>query len=244
MQGMLLAAGLGTRLRPLTDSLPKPAVRVAGKPLGWFALSHLARSGVEHVVVNTHYLPEVLRAALVEHCPEGLTLAFSHEPEILGTGGGVRQAREHFGDAEGPVVVMNSDTIFAPDLGRALEVHKREGAIATMVLRSTDEPERWGSVEVDGSGSVRRILGEPVGVDEDLQKFMFAGVHILSAQAFDDLPEQGCIIRHSYRKWLGQDAVVMSIVDDSPWSDVGTLEAYDQVNAAFANGTLTWPGIG
>ena len=243
MQGMLLAAGLGTRLRPLTDDTPKPAVLVADKPLGWFALSHLAKSGVTHVVANTHYLSDQMRRALEEHRPPGLTLAFSHEPVLLGTGGGIRKAEALFAERTGPVVVMNSDTIFAPDLAKAVAAHDRHEAIATMVLRHTDDPERWGSIEIDEAGRVHRILGKPDTTERALRKLMFAGVHILSRDAFQDLPEQGCIIRHANRKWVDEGAMVIGVVDDSPWSDVGSVEAYERINRDFASGKLTWPGL-
>lgn len=241
MQGMLLAAGLGTRLRPLTDTTPKPAVRVGDKPLCWYALSHLAHSGVTHVVVNTHYLPKVLEDTVREHCPAGLMPTFSHEPVLLGTGGGIKQAAKFFAVPEGPVVVMNSDTIFAPDLQRAIHAHEDGGAIATMILRHVDDPDRWGSVEIDEDNRVLRLLGEPALSATGLRKLMFAGVHVLSRQALRDLPEQGCIIRHSYRRWVDTDARVLGVIDDSPWHDVGTLDAYRRVNDEVSSGALKWP---
>ena len=117
---MLLAAGLGTRLRPLTDLRPKPIVPVANKPLGAFALEHLARSGVTDVVANTHPQPEKVETALKAACPPGVALRFSREEKLLGTGGGLHKARAWFDGSQSPVIVMNGDTLFAPDLDTRL----------------------------------------------------------------------------------------------------------------------------
>src|SRR5438270_13996922 len=92
MRAMLVAAGLGTRLDPLTRELPKPALPVANRPVAWFALDHLTRHGVRDFVVNTHHLADRLRTEVERCCPAGARLRFVHEPNILGTGGGVRNA--------------------------------------------------------------------------------------------------------------------------------------------------------
>lgn len=239
---MVLAAGLGTRLRPLTEELPKPAVPVGNRPAIWFALDHLRRAGVRHVILNTHHLAEALRGALAGALPDGLEVTFVHEPELLGTGGGLWNARAAL-LADPPTVVANSDVLFAPDVGRLVAAHHDHGAIATMVLRAVPDADRWGSVEVDAGGRVRRLLGRPEDVAGPLLPLMFAGVHCLSAEAFDDLPASGCIVRHSYRRWIDDGRVVAGVVDDGPWWDLGTLPAYLDTNLALADGRLRWPGI-
>ncbi|MFW5921120.1 MAG: sugar phosphate nucleotidyltransferase [Polyangiales bacterium] len=247
MGAMVLAAGLGTRLRPLTHERPKPAVPVANRPLAWFALDHLARAGVREVVLNTHYLGERLPDLLAPYLPADLTPTYLHEPDLLGTGGGVHNARDHLlageHDPDAPVLLTNSDILFAPDYAAALATHRRHGAIATMVLRPDPEAARYGAVEVDPQGRVRRLLGAPQSAPEPLEALMFTGVHVLSPRAFEDLPAQGCIIRHSYRRWVDEGVAVAGHVDTSPWRDLGTLEAYLQANLDLADGTLRWPGI-
>lgn len=242
VQAMLLAAGLGTRLRPLTEIRPKPIVPLANRPLASFAIDHLARSGVDHIVANTHPLPDLVEKTLAASCPDGLSLVFSREATLLGTGGGLRRARPLFADPGGPVIVMNGDTLYAPVLQPALEAHVKRGAMATMILRRTPDPERFGAIGIDEHGRVTTLLGAPEGrpVAESL---MFTGVHILSPNAFDAMPEAGCIIRSAYRGWVDEGALVLGVVDDSPWADLGTVAEYHRLNLALASGDVTWPGV-
>jgi NDP-sugar pyrophosphorylase family protein len=239
---MLLAAGLGTRLRPLTDLRPKPIVPLANRPLASFALDHLVRSGVREIVANTHPMPALVEETLSASCPAGARLRFSRETELLGTGGGLRHAWPLFDDHGGPVVVMNGDTLFAPALGVALDAHRSRGAMATMILRRTPDPERFGAIGLDGQGQVIRLLGSPEG-RQVTESLMFTGVHILSPEAFDAMPESGCVIRSAYRKWVDEGTLVLGVIDDSPWADLGTVSEYHRLNVALASGEVTWPGV-
>ncbi|UCH29559.1 MAG: NDP-sugar synthase [Myxococcales bacterium] len=239
---MLLAAGLGTRLRPLTDLRPKPIVPVANKPLAAFAMEHLARSGVERIIANTHPQPEKVENALRDACPQGVELRFSRETTLLGTGGGLHKARIWFDDSQAPVIVMNGDTLFAPDLREAVEAHVAAGAVATMILRKTPDPRRFGAIGIDSTGRVRSLLGSPEGADVN-EELMFSGVHILSPEAFDAMPESGCVIRTAYRSWVDDGAPVLGIVDHSPWADLGTVSEYHRLNLELASGSFLWPGV-
>lgn len=239
---MLLAAGLGTRLRPLTDLRPKPIVLVANKPLASFAMEHLARCGATHIVANTHPQPEVVEDTLRQACPQGVTLRFSRETTLLGTGGGLRKARALFDDPQAPTIVMNGDTLFAPDLRAPLDQHRALGAVATMILRRTPDPERFGAIGVDESGRVRSLLGAPRGAKVH-ELLMFTGVHILSPAAFAALPEAGCVIRTAYRSWVDRGQLVLGWIDDSPWADLGTVPDYHRLNLELASGAFEWPGV-
>lgn len=239
---MLLAAGLGTRLRPLTDLRPKPIVPVANKPLAAFAMEHLARSGVESIIANTHPQAEKVENALRDACPQDVELRFSRETTLLGTGGGLHKARIWFDDSQAPVIVMNGDTVFAPDLHEAVEAHVAAGAVATMILRKTPDPRRFGAIGIDSTGRVRSLLGSPEGADVS-EELMFSGVHILSPEAFDAMPESGCVIRTAYRSWVDDGALVLGIVDHSPWADLGTVSEYHRLNLELASGSFLWPGV-
>lgn len=239
---MLLAAGLGSRLRPLTDLRPKPIVPVANRPLGGFAMEHLARAGVRTLVANTHPRAEEVESALKAACPPDVTLRFSREEILLGTGGGLRRAQGLFDDPRASTIVMNGDTLFAPDLRTACREHLRRGAVATMILRRATDPSRFGAIGIDENGWVRTLLGEPrdrVVVEE----LMFTGVHILAPEAFEALPESGCVIRTAFRQWVDRGAPVLGIVDDTPWADLGTISEYHRLNLELASGSFPWPGI-
>ncbi|MCC6874866.1 MAG: NTP transferase domain-containing protein [Sandaracinaceae bacterium] len=243
MIGMVLGAGLGTRLRPLTDRLPKPVVPLFDRPLAAYALERLFAAGVRDAVMNTHHHAAEVVRALEGHVPEGMRLRFVHEPELLGTGGGIRNAlsilRDEVGDG-GPMLVINGDVLFWPDLEGALALHAELGAVATMVLREDPRAKELGAIEVDGGGRVRRLLGKPEGAP--LGERMFTGVHVLSPRALADLPEQGCIVRKSYRAWIDRGEVVAGFTDPSPWRDLGTLQEYLRAHLDALEGALVWPG--
>ena len=245
-RGMLVAAGFGTRLAPLTNELPKPAVPVANRPVAAFALEALARAGIRDVVVNTHHLAAELEHELTPWCASGVELHYAQEPAILGTGGGVRNAWAARGGPSGEdFVVMNAKLVFAPDLARALEQHRTTGAIATMVLRALPEGSTFAAVEHDALGRIHRMRGLPrTARASGLARAMFTGVQILSARAFDDLPLEGDMIEGAYLPWLERGELVQGVLDEGAWLDVGvTVAHYLHANLALARRQILWPGI-
>lgn len=248
MRGMVFAAGLGTRLKPLTDVLPKPAVPLLNRPLASYSLERLAALGVEEVAINTHHLGEAVVRELSPHVPDGMSARFVHEPVLLGTGGGLRHAMGDGAMRDGAmaggdeVVVMNGDILFWPDLEGAIALHRRLDAIATVVLREDPRARQLGALEIDGDGRVRRMLGKPVEVEEPLRELMFTGVHVLSARALAELPEEGCIIRKSYRRWIDSGEMVAGFVDTGSWRDLGTPAEYLRASVEMLRGQLRWPG--
>ncbi len=242
-RAMLITAGYGTRLAPLTDELPKPAVPVANRPLAWFSLDHLHRHGVRDFVANTHHLADELRDALEPHVPAGARLRFVHEPEILGTGGGLRNAWQPQ-DGE-TFIAMNGKVLFAPNLEAALRLHEESRAIATMVLKPLRGGESFGAVEIDEDGRVRRLLGLPAEVPgRALTRAMYTGLSVLSARAHRDLPHDGCLIRDAYRHWIDRGEIVMGILDAGSFRDAGITPAhYLEANLALLSGQERWPGI-
>jgi mannose-1-phosphate guanylyltransferase len=245
MRGMLVAAGFGTRLHPLTNELPKPALPVGNRPVAAFALEHLARFGIREVVCNTHHLGAELQRALEPHHPQSAQLSFVHEPVILGTGGGVRNAWQALGPQPGEeLIVINAKLVYAPDLARALAAHRASGAIATMVLRALPAGTSFAAVEHEVDGRIRRIRGLPSASAGALSPAMFTGVQILSARALADLPLDGDMIEGAYLPWIARGEHVHGVLDEAPWIDVGvTLRTYLEANLALARGELRWPGI-
>lgn len=245
VRAMVLAAGLGTRLRPLTLVRPKPVVPLLDRPLATYALEHLRRSGIEEVALNTHHLAHVMRTVLGERCstPAGdVALRYVHEPEIRGTGGGIAGMLPLMGGET--FVVTNADVLYAPDLGAALAHHRRLGAIATLVVRSDPDVARWGAVEIDDAGRVLRIVGKPTSVARVASRAcMFAGVHIVEPELAAHLPEIGCVIRQTYQPLLAAGATLGAFVDDAPWRDLGDVRAYLDTNRDLVAGRVRWPGV-
>ncbi|HKU37335.1 MAG TPA: NDP-sugar synthase [Polyangiales bacterium] len=245
VRAMLITAGFGTRLAPLTDLLPKPAVPVANRPLAWFALDHLYRSGVRDLVLNTHHLAPALEREVLRFAPADLRLRFVFEPEILGTGGGVRNAWARPAPGE-TFLVMNGKVLFAPDLEAALRAHREQNALATMVLTHAPGVRGFGDVEIDAAGWVRRLRRAPPRPEgaPELRPMFYTGVSLLSDRAFADLPENGCLIGDAYQHWVDRGERVLGVVDAGTCRDAGmSLWHYWEANQALLTGEVKWPGI-
>jgi NDP-sugar pyrophosphorylase family protein len=240
MRAMILAAGFGTRLRPLTERIPKPLVPVVGKPNIVRTVEHLRRFGITEIAVNLHHLPEAIRALLGDGSSLGVHIAYSHEPRILGTGGGIKKALPLLGDET--FVVVNGDALFAPDLAAALRVHRRSGALATLVVRQDPGAEAFGAVGIDDEGRIRRLVwaGDPAAASRHL---MFTGVHLLEPEIAARLPDEGCIVRQTYAPLVGDRAPLFGAVDDGYFCDLGTPERYLEANLALVTGRERLPGL-
>jgi mannose-1-phosphate guanylyltransferase len=226
--GMVLCAGLGTRLRPLTLSVAKPAVPVCGVPLVRWSLALLAGAGVRRAVVNVHHLPEGMAAVAGEAARAlGLELAVSREPVIAGTGGALREALPHLAGAEA-ILLVNGDVLFDVDLAAAVRDHRASGALATMVLLPMPPGTRYAAVEMDGGGAVRRIAGAFGPGGEGLSPWHFSGVHVLSPALLDriaEAPFERDINRHVYPPLMASGAVRGRVVEGY-WNDLGTPARY------------------
>lgn len=186
MRAMILAAGLGLRMRPLSTLKPKPALPVRGIPVIGYALALLARHGVREVIINVHHLPEAIEAAAREFCPEGLSLHFSPESELLGTGGGIRQA-EAFLRGSDPCLILGGDMILDADLSALVEVHRRHGSAVTLLLRDDPRGATFGTIGVDGEGRIRRI-GDRFDLGGEKDAGLYAHATVVGRQALDTLP--------------------------------------------------------
>ncbi|WP_059437098.1 nucleotidyltransferase family protein, partial [Anaeromyxobacter sp. PSR-1] len=240
LAGMVLCAGLGTRLRPLTARVPKPAVPVCGVPLVRYALALLAGAGVRRAVVNVHHLPDVM-AAEAEAAARalGLSLTVSREPVIAGTGGALREARAALRGAD-ELLLVNGDVLFDVDLGAALAAHRGSGALATMVLLPMPAGARYAAVEVDAGGAVRRIAGRYGPGGEGLVPWHFSGVHVLSAALLDAVPAEpfeADVNRHVYPPLMASGAI-RGHVAAGYWNDLGTPERYLEANRDLLAGRV------
>lgn len=240
--GMVLCAGLGTRLRPLTDRVPKPAVPLGSAPLVRFTLALLAGAGVRRAVVNVHHLPDAMETAAVESARAlALDLRVSREPVIAGTGGALREARPLLEGADA-IVLVNGDVLFDVDLPEALARHRASGALATMVLLPMPAGARFAAVEVDHDGAVRRIAGRygPGAGDGALTPWHFSGVHVLSPGLLDRVPQDPfeCDVnRHVYPPLMASGAV-RGLAVSGWWNDLGTPARYLEASAALLSGEV------
>jgi mannose-1-phosphate guanylyltransferase len=241
-RAFVLAAGLGTRLRPLTDTFPKPAVPFLGAPLLRRTFAVLARAGVDRVAVNTHHLPAVMeRVAREEAAHAGFAVTTVHEPVIQGTGGGLRGLQRALPGDE-VVVAWNGDVLFAPELGPLLDAHRQSGAAATMVLLPMPAGRSYGVVEVDGAGRVQRIGRANPAPLPGCTAWHFSGVHLLSPRVFEVMAAQGPEdINHDVYPRLFPVGAVRGVVVDAPWSDLGSPATYLEAQADLLLGRIPDP---
>jgi len=223
VRAMILAAGRGERLRPLTETLPKPLVVVGGRPLIDYALDCVARAGIRRVVVNLHHLGSQIRDYIGDGSRFGLAVDYSEEAVLQDTGGGIRDARRFLdGDT---FVTMNSDTIVDVDLGALVDAHRASGATATMLLRKDPRMQSFGLIETEADGRVGRFLGRArPGCREPLEPYMYTGVQVLEPAAFGYLTAEGpfSITKVSYPAMLDAGEKVMGRPFDGDWITVGT----------------------
>ncbi|HET9752579.1 MAG TPA: sugar phosphate nucleotidyltransferase [Myxococcales bacterium] len=220
---MVLCAGFGTRLRPLTDRVPKPLVPLCGVPLLRYNLALLKNAGVGDVVINTHHLgAEMEKGARAIALELSLGLQISREEkQILGTGGGVKRAQAMLGGET--FFLLNGDMIFDVDLAAALEAHRAAGAAATMVLAPYPRGASYGAVEVDAALNVRRIAGRGAAPEPSLVKTHFTGVHVIGPELLARLPPEGesDINRTAYVRAIHDGVKVLGFMQAGYWGDLG-----------------------
>ncbi|HEV8243469.1 MAG TPA: nucleotidyltransferase family protein [Nitrospirales bacterium] len=239
MKAMLLAAGLGTRLRPLTDAIPKPLLPVAGQPILLWNLLLLKRHGITDVIINLHHLGEQIVQALGDGSRFGLRVAYSHEPTLLGTGGGIKQAAPFLKD--GSFLVLNGDTLSACDLTSLIAAHRAGGAPVTLALREDPEATRWGPVTVDANSRILQINGAPALENPSVPlppPCMFAGIHLLEPEVLDAIPSGPGSIIDVYLNLLRQNRMLRGYRMSGYWSDVGTPERYAEAQRDALAGRL------
>ena len=227
----VLGAGLGTRLRPLTDRRPKPLIPVANRPLITHAFDHLIAAGVERFVVNTHWCAKRYAEFFPEGKWRGRPVTFVHEsPEILETAGGIRHARAHLGD--GPFIVYNGDILSDLPLAPALAAHRAARNEVTLILRS-----RGGNTNVAFDAAGGRILDLRRALRPEIEPHhLFTGIYIVEPEFIARIPAaQKLSVVPVFHEMIRAGAKLGGIVlDDGAWWDLGSRSEYLAVHAALA----------
>ena len=225
MRAMVLSAGYGTRLWPLTEDRTKPAIPILGKPLVGYVAEYLARFGVNEIVVNLHHRPDSVRRSLGDGSLFGVKIHYVEEPVILGTSGALDNARELFD--EQTFVVINGKIITDIDLQAAFETHRAQKALATLVLLPNTRRERFSVVETN-NGLVTRFGGMPSGTPDSSVPLMFTGIQILEREIFSYIPRG--IFSHSvtdvYPQAIAKGERVAAHVASGKWRELSTLKRY------------------
>jgi NDP-sugar pyrophosphorylase family protein len=222
-KAMILAAGFGTRLKPLTDAEPKPLVKVNGTPMIEFVIERLVEFGIKEIVINTHYLAEQIEFYFREN-DFGVKITLSHEKEILGTGGGIKNA-EKFLKSEDAFIVHNVDVLSDIDFGKMADFHFRKSAFATLAVkkRNTTRPLLIDNFNhITGRKSTEKIFRyrNAEGIENVVG---FCGIHIISSQIFDYFDEYGFFdIFTTYFRLISEHKNILGFdPGDCMWKDLG-----------------------
>jgi mannose-1-phosphate guanylyltransferase len=236
VKGMVLAAGLGTRLRPITDEYPKPLVPMFGvNPLG-LAIQQLRSAGIEELAVNTHYRAEKIAQYLGSFTNDSIKI--SYEPTILGTGGAYNPLREWLGDSH--LAVVNGDIVSSIDIGQLVSAHLKSGALATMVLLPAVIPGEPGVFHQNGLITGIRKYGK-----KSPKVGNFACMQVLSPRFFEFLPNEGVfdIIDTAYNTMLQEGLPIGSFEFSGMWHDIRSPKYYfaalTDIAARWASEELT-----
>jgi mannose-1-phosphate guanylyltransferase len=222
----ILGAGLGTRLRPLTERCPKPLLEIGGRPVITYAMDHLLSAGVERFIVNTHHCPDVYLQKFPGMQWRGAPIVFRHEPVLLDTAGGLKNIEDLLSD-EKTILCYNGDLIADFPLQGLLELHEQKQPEATMVLRSRGP---LLNVSVNDRGEVcdiRNALSHP-----GTQSCLFTGIYALETSLLRRI-EAGridSIINPFLQRIASKPGSVLGIIiDEGYWQDIGSLEIYERL---------------
>ena len=224
---MVLAAGKGTRLFPLTGEIAKPMAPVADKPIIQHIFELLAEAGVEEIHVNVHHLAESILGTYGEETSvDGTKISFSREKRLLGTAGGVKRLADRFDET---FVVVMGDALTDVDLNEVVNLHKERGALATMALARVSDTSQYGVVEVDAEGNIVGFQEKPDPA-EAVSTLANTGIYVLEPEALEYIPE-GTFFDFAedvFPRFLKGGEKFVGYQGEFYWSDIGTLQAYRQ----------------
>ncbi len=222
----ILAAGLGLRLRPLTEHCPKPLLPVRGRPIITYVMDHLIEAGVEHLIVNTHHCAEAYEKAFPDQCWKGIPVQFRYEPVLLDTAGGLKNIEELWKD-DRALLVHNGDIMTDLPIGKLIAAHQHLGMEVTLALR-TEGPLR--NIALDDEGRIcdmRNLLGSRAR-----RHVCFTGIYVVE-RCFLERLKKGLVesIIPVFVRMLRENpgSIGHLILDEGSWSDIGTISEYQRI---------------
>ena len=225
MKAMILAAGLGTRLRPLTDNRPKALVEVAGRTMLEITLGRLRAFGIHDVIINVHHFADMVLEYLKTNDNFGMRIEVSREEVLLDTGGGLKKAAWFFREDSDPFILHNVDVISTIDLGRMVQFHNENQALATLAVhdRETSRPLFFDEhLQLCGRRSGRDQQPEFVGSSKQVQTLAFSGIHVISPRLLPMIEEGVFSIIRSYLQLAAHKEKILAFrADEYYWRDLG-----------------------
>ncbi len=236
MKAVVLIGGKGTRLRPVTYTVPKAMVPLRNKPYIHYLVSALKEAKLDEAIFSMGYLPDPIRQYFAGHKLDGFSLEYVVEERPLGTAGAIKNAEAFLG--EGPFVVINGDVLTGLDLKEVTQAHRESGALATVTLTTVEDPTPYGLVEVDHQLRVRRFVEKP-SYDEVSTNLVNSGIYVLEQDVLDMIPAgtEVSIEREIFPK-LQAMGRLRAFVSSAYWQDIGTPERYLQASHDTLSGAV------
>ena len=240
MRGMVMAAGLGTRLRPITWEIPKPVVPVANRPIVAHLTKLLADHGVDEVIANLHWFPEVVKSSLGDGSKFGVDLSYAFEEELLGTAGGVRNVADFVTGGDDDVfVVLAGDALTDIDLGALVAAHRNNGGVATLAVKQVADVSQYGVIVTGSDGRVEGFQEKPDPA-EALSNLCNCMIYAFSPEVFDYFPEPDPVdfANDVFPALLDNDVPFYVHEIETYWNDIGTLPEYINGNLDALTGAV------
>ena len=239
MKALILAAGFGTRLQPLTNELPKPLFPVLNQPILEHILHFLSSQGIKEIAINLHHRPEKIIDYFGNGKNFGVALHYSKEEEILGTAGGIKKLQSFFQDET--FLVINSDVFADINLNDVLKFHKEKKSKLTLVVRQDPNMEKYKSIQRVEEGRIVHFLGTGIKNSDPVTQVMFTGIQIMEPDIFSRIPkDEFCGTTEDVFPGMIQDELpVYGFLHNGYWIDMGTRETYIQAQVDALDGKLS-----
>jgi NDP-sugar pyrophosphorylase family protein len=239
MRAFIMAAGLGTRLSPITDHVPKPLVPVANRPALEYLLARLPDAGISEVAINLHHHGDAVRAAFGDGSRLGLRIHWSDEPELLGTAGGAGPVADFLREPGEPFLVLSGDGLHAIDLAALVRRHREAQAAGTLTVLEIDDPSRFGVCVLDEAGLITEFQEKPALADAR-SHWASCGVYCFEPQVLDRLPVGRFFdwARDVLPAMLADGDRLAAYRTEAYWSDIGTVADLLQANLDLVSGAL------
>lgn len=241
MKAVIIAGGLGTRLRPLTNNTPKPIVPVVNRPFVVHQIEHLVKHGVDEIIINLHYLSGEIKKIMEEEKKQwGIKIYYSIEESPLGTAGAVKNAEQFFDDE--PMIVFNGDILTDLNITKLVNFHREKKATVTLTLTEVEDPTAFGLILRDDNDRVTRFIEKPGWntVNAVKAKTINAGTYVVDPKIFNEVPcgEKYSFERQLYPSLLKKGVPIYGYLSKSYWLDIGNPQKYKEVHEAILQGRV------
>lgn len=245
-KAMIMSAGVGSRLDPITRNVPKPLVPIANIPTMDILLQHLASNGINKVIANTHYLGEQIQKRYKNNSPiQDIEFNYIHEPTLSGTAGGVKKCQFFFEENE-DFLVMSADGLTELDIKNVIASHEKSNCIATMVIKEIEHSQvnKFGVVVTDSNGCITEFQEKPT-VEEAKSNYINTGIYVFKYEIFNYIPENQVydFAKNLFPLLLEKNMKINTYTTAKYWSDIGSFNQYKESTNDVLNNVIKIPNL-